>query len=364
MVSAFNDSARGFYLPCSTDELTKINEHRAARDPDAEPLTESPGVRYLKYGKKTTNTGANSGKEGSWDNEKMVKQTIDYMDAAETLYPGRQIHFQFDWSSGHSKRSDDGLCVGNMNWGYGGKQTALRSSKLTAGCIGPFPTTVAVHTTGGGVQQVDYGLKVGDTQSFVYGVSSAAGTTPPPLPPFDNPRAPRADVCNDDGKVLTEGFEGKCKGIKQILFETGWWNPAVKMLSKMPAKCKITGNRRDNDQPLPPENTIGDRLLASRPDFVAEMSELQKVPYTSSLSSDYPSDHPFRLSFRLVVLCLLLCVLPSCAALLPARLPSSCAAALLCCPPVRTRFTQPTCCVLLSRSRDCRLFMRGGTSSR
>ena len=150
------------------------------------------------------------------------------------------------------------------------------------------------------MQQVDYGLKVGDTQSFVYGVSSAAGTTPPPLPPFDNPRAPRADVCNNDGKVLTEGFEGKCKGIKQILFETGWWNPAVKMLSKMPAKCKITGNRRDNDQPLPPENTIGDRLLASRPDFVAEMSELQKVPYYSSLSSDYPSDHPFRLSFRLL----------------------------------------------------------------
>ena len=182
------------------------------------------------------------------------------------------------------------------------------------------------------MQQVDYGLKVGDTQSFVYGVSSAAGTTPPPLPPFDNPRAPRADVCNNDGKVLTEGFEGKCKGIKQILFETGWWNPAVKMLSKMPAKCKITGNRRDNDQPLPPENTIGDRLLASRPDFVAEMSELQKVPYTSSLSSDYPSDHPFRPSFQTILSSCCAVSLAVCAALLccsPARSP----ALFLCCRP-------------------------------
>ena len=274
MVSAFVDSARGFGLPMTDDELAAINASRTARDPQAEPLTESPGLRYLKYGKMTTAAGTTSGKEGSWDNEKMVQQTIDYMDAAEVLYPGHQIHFQFDWSSGHSKRSDDGLCVGNMNWGYGGKQTALRDTKLTAGCIGPFPTTVTVQTADG-PQTMDYGLQVGDTQSFVYGESVAG--RPTPLPPFNKLDAPRVDMCDADGKVTAHGFEGKCKGIAQILFETGWWNPDVKMVSKMPPKCKVTGMRRDNGQPLPPEDSIGDYLLAKRLDFVAEMSELQKV---------------------------------------------------------------------------------------
>eukprot|EP01043_Picozoa_sp_COSAG02_P043525 COSAG02_NODE_3799_length_6215_cov_11.385710_1_plen_882_part_00 len=273
MVSAFVDSARGFGLPMNEDELAAVNASHTAHDPQAEPLTESPGLRYLKYGKMTTAAGTASGREGSWDNEKMVQQTVDYMDAAEVLYPGHQIHFQFDWSSGHSKRSDDGLCVGNMNWGYGGKQTALRDSKLTAGCIGPFPTTVTVHTADG-PQTMDYGLQVGDTQSFVYG-ESAAGL--PVLPPFNKLDAPRVDLCDADGKVTAHGFEGKCKGIAQILFETGWWNPDVKMLSKMPPKCKVTGLRRDNGQPLPPKDSIGDYLLAKRPDFAAEMSELQKV---------------------------------------------------------------------------------------
>jgi hypothetical protein len=206
----------------------------------------------------------------------MVLQTIDYMDAAEILYPDHQLHFQFDWSSGHSKRSDDGLSVGNMNWGFGGKQTLLRPTVLTADCIGPYPTTVNI-----GGQVVDYGVKAGETQVFGYGVSAAG--QPPPLPPFNKLDAPRQDAPNRNGKEgsITEGFEGKCKGMAQVLFETGWWKPSVDgkpvMLAKMPAACKITGRNRKDDSPLPSPDTVGSIVLAARADFAAEMSELQKV---------------------------------------------------------------------------------------
>jgi hypothetical protein len=71
------------------------------------------------------------------------------------------------------------------------------------------------------------------------------------------------------------------KGIAQVLFETGWWKPDVDgksvMLSKMPAACKITGRNRKDDSPLPPPDRVGSIVLASRADFAAEMSELQKV---------------------------------------------------------------------------------------
>ena len=61
---------------------------------------------------------------------KMVQQVVDYMDAAEVIYPDMQLHMEFDWSSGHSKRSDDGLAVASMNWGYGGKEKELRLDHL------------------------------------------------------------------------------------------------------------------------------------------------------------------------------------------------------------------------------------------
>jgi hypothetical protein len=278
MVSGFNDSARGMGLPMSSEELATVNAHRAATDPTSEPLLESPGFRFLKYGKETTAAGGASGKEGSWNNEKMVQQTKDYMDAAEVLYPGHQLHFQFDWSSGHSKRSDDGLSVGSMSWKYGGKQTILRNSLLTAECIGPHPTTITVNGA-----TVDYGLKAGDTQVFAYGHSVAGQLAP--LPPAFNQDAPRHDVTTTDGKIV-EGFEGKPKGIAQVLFETGWYNPNVKMVAKMPRKCKITGNRHDNGQPLPADDTVGDLLLAARADFKAEMSELQKVCSVDTVNLD------------------------------------------------------------------------------
>jgi hypothetical protein len=78
-------------------------------------------------------------------------------------------------------------------------------------------------------------------------------------------------------KVKKEAFEGKPKGIKQILFESGWWNPSARMIATMPRKCKVTGERYDGKGPLPAEDRVGDLVLAKRPDFANELSELAKV---------------------------------------------------------------------------------------
>ena len=104
----------------------------------------------------------------------MAEQATDFLDMMEFLYPEMQVHCQFDWyvacthtrisllvtlhryrsdiagaggvrSSGHSKRSDDGLATGGMNWSYGGKhwqKMSMRSSQLTAECIGPHPALI------------------------------------------------------------------------------------------------------------------------------------------------------------------------------------------------------------------------------
>ena len=76
MCSACQDSVLGFGMPLTPVELSNFNAWRLTqtRTKDMPALEESPGVRYLVYGKEKTNTGANSGKQGSWDNAKFKAQ--------------------------------------------------------------------------------------------------------------------------------------------------------------------------------------------------------------------------------------------------------------------------------------------------
>jgi hypothetical protein len=257
-----------------------------------EDLTESPGLRFLNYGLETSGTtGKSTGKEGYWNNAMMVRQTEDYMDAFETIYPEKQLAIQFDWSSGHAAVSGDGLAASKMNFNWGGKNAdafCMRDSKLTAEMIGPHPTTVTMPDS----TVVDYGLKVGDVQSFTFRATVAGH--PPPLPPWYDLDAPRCSttsvhaVANTTAGVAVDtavavdaviGFEGKPKGTKQVLFETGWWDPdpAVKMIGTMPQLNRLTGMRKSNGKKPPMKEHVADLLLGSRPDFRDELSELQKV---------------------------------------------------------------------------------------
>jgi hypothetical protein len=174
--------------------------------------------------------------------------------------PGKQMVIQFDWSSGHAAGSGDGLSATKMNLKWGGKNAAdfsMRDSTLTADMIGPHSTKVLVD----GVT-VDYGLKAGDVQSFRFGVRTDG--QPPPLPPYYDPAA--------------EGFEGQPKGMQQVLFETGWWDPTVKMVGTMPTLNRNTGKRKDNGRDPPAPEHVADLVLGKRRDFREELSELSKVP--------------------------------------------------------------------------------------
>jgi hypothetical protein len=340
MCSAFTDSIRGFGMPMTATELAKLNDDRRQKytpdsdyvlkyGMDAVELKHPPGMRFLNYGKETTNKGKKSGKEGSWDNAKFKQQTIDILDAFESLeeYNCCQLVMQVDWSSGHSAGSGDGLTCTGVNAGYGGLQPVMRSSTLTAADIGPYP---AVYTGADGVEH-DLKLQAGDVQHMQFGISGGDGphqrrsTTVDggniPLPPFRQQGAPRRDtkvidkdgkeVLGKDGKVkIIQGFEGKPKGANQILFETGALPAPNRIL--LCAVCSVAFNiyskfysnlvsatlphcalailgwyqehpdwlhdiAKDKDKKKRPDELVAKRVLAKRPDFANEPSELTKL---------------------------------------------------------------------------------------
>jgi hypothetical protein len=125
MVSGFKDELRGFGHPLTEDELKRVNAFREAHG--REPLTGSPAVRFLSYGKN---------KDGYWTFEHFHEQTVDILDMYEALYPGAQILIEVDWSSGHSKHRDDALNVNAMAVNLGGKQKIPHASKVIAEDLG------------------------------------------------------------------------------------------------------------------------------------------------------------------------------------------------------------------------------------
>lgn len=62
-------------------------------------LTDSPGLRFLKYRKN---------KQGYWDNDMFSRQVTALLDTIEVLHPGHQIVLQVDWSAGHTKKMPRG----------------------------------------------------------------------------------------------------------------------------------------------------------------------------------------------------------------------------------------------------------------
>eukprot|EP00733_Pompholyxophrys_punicea_P001906 Pompholyxophrys_punicea_v1_NODE_1160_length_893_cov_5.609467.p1 type:complete len:255 gc:universal NODE_1160_length_893_cov_5.609467:810-46(-) len=138
-----------------------------------------------------------------------------------------------------------------MNVGYGGKQASLHASVVDEKCLGP-----------------DSKLKPGDTQFMNFQPND-----PPPFymldaPPFDliNPVKPKkrarkkkslpADEILVDNFI--EGYIGKPKGKKQILWERGLW------------KNKMTGDNKN------PELNM-DVILGRCRDFLEEKTALQAL---------------------------------------------------------------------------------------
>jgi len=239
-VSGVQGDCTGFGLHMTAEELAALNVRRAARGKP--PTTSSPGIRFLK-------AGSGKGREGWWNSEKFMEQARDIVDAVEILYPGHQLVFEVDWSCGHNAFAPDALRVENMNVKYGGKQAKMRE------------TVVSKDDLGRNSPQ----LKDGDTQFMQFQKEDG--------PPWYDQNAPADDVLGDDGKVTHEGYVGRPKGMKQILWERGLWDdvcqcgcgkPLIANASKDEDQCRSMSGRLKRCHDFATERSEFDKLLRDR----------------------------------------------------------------------------------------------------
>lgn len=247
---------------------------------EMKPLTESPGLRIIDPSKAG---------DGYWNCEKMLRQTEDLIHALDTLDPNTQKVFHYDHSSGHKCGLKDGLILSHLNMTFGGTgNKAMRDSKITAGCVGDRPAmmyekrrngersvwslTMPKHNEGEEVVEHDCRVRPGDFQKMSF---DEATKNPPP--PFYNLDAPYEDtkVREKDGSLSKtkggkerkqNGYAGKGKGVKQMLWERGLRENGLKWHLPLhhpdyPDKCvkTVLGNCEDFREEL----TAIEKLITS-----------------------------------------------------------------------------------------------------
>jgi len=234
MVSGFVDEQRGFGCPGTAEELERVN---AARDelygPGTKPKLEaSPGVRFLEYGKN---------KDGYWTAADMAKQLEDMIDYYECLYPGWQLIFEFDWSSGHKAHREGCLAAYKMNVSFGGKQSIPDASRLTEGCVGP---------------QEKRKIQVDEMQHFFFRTGEENGTGVDDPPPWYAPN------------VSASEYLGQAKGLKQVLWERGLWVDGM-----------VRAVGEDDDEPQRSQSMSMTHVLSECEDFRNEVTLLEEIAW-------------------------------------------------------------------------------------
>jgi hypothetical protein len=205
MLSAFVSREFGFGRELTIAELEKINKerrgtHKTYFDTHAameilksvyKPLlTESPFVKYLYI-------GANN--EGYWNSYHMSLQFEDVVDCLQVLYPEFDFLFFFDHSQGHGRKRDGALSAMHMSRSFGGAQHIMRDTTIVKenGFLGPYSPK----------------LKVGDTQSMIFGSDDAG--------PWYLSCEQREAQCNDRATGQSRRVERSKKLLTIALAEAG-----------------------------------------------------------------------------------------------------------------------------------------------
>jgi hypothetical protein len=221
------------------------------------------------------------------------------VDVVEALWPGEQLVFEVDHSSGHTKTKSNGLQVSEMNKGVGGKQRKMRSSEIIEGCLGDYAGKC---------------LKVGDVQSMVFLDTEQPHFSPyNQLPKYDQDKdhmsesqkkscqtqidkekADRQEKINAykkknnnaepspsrfpeiDETMVIRGYVGQAKGVQQVLWERGLWRDKMIMTKNQSDLNKLILARKG----LPDPDFNADAILGSCPDFQGEKSALSEVVET------------------------------------------------------------------------------------
>ena len=319
MISAFCSREFGFGLDISLEDLAKVNKKREGTkysDEDAAKkirgnssnkagLTESPFVVEFEY--KANN-------QGYWDYDHMIIQFEDCIDVVKTLHPKFGFMFLFDHSCGHDRQRPDGLSAPKVNKTHGGAQPKMRKSKIeTEEFLGPFPAILQV----GGCQHMNY--QYGDSEPFYKseaereaskfdrqtGVSKSKIRKKEAMETDLRAKGVRAkgnkvaiiELCKQNDvpyKVLTEtiieGWNGKPKGMLQILWERGFIDPEIE-----PAKAEgfySNDGKKDAFGNLIPGTSLR-KMMSSLIDFINEETLLQYHGKTLGVLVDRsPKCHP------------------------------------------------------------------------
>ena len=297
MISAFQSHEFGFGMTLTPEELEKVNKFRREKRPlytEAEAairvngtaikktILNSPFVLTFEY-------GYGAGKEGYWNYDHMCLQFEDCVDTIQALYPDYDSVWIFDHSCGHDRGREDGLPVGNMKLNWGGKQSRVRDTEIKekVGYLGPHSPL----------------LKVGDIQKMCFEEGDDGPYYMSPinreLHRYDEVKGKKVkkrlkkDMCQDlerlgfnvRGKTIkevqemataanlptmvqeddvVEGWVGKPKGIKQVLWERGLLDPQVTYASKI-----------KKDDPNYEEKVEYSTVLADCADFLNEKTSLK-----------------------------------------------------------------------------------------
>ena len=256
MLSAFVSREFGFGRTLTEQELARVNEKRRANgatyiDTQAameiqgtiykKQLSESPFVKYLFI-------GANN--EGYWNSFHMSLQLEDVVDCLKVLYPEFDLVFLFDHSQGHARQRENALSALYMSKSYGGAQPVMRETVMMteegylgrhlpelrvadsqsmvfrADDIGPWylsPTQQALQRHDrptGKTKSVEKSKKELLDALKERGVvlQQQRGYTKKELQDFA--RHNGIDLC-EIKEVIKPGWEGKPKGLLQVLGERG-----------------------------------------------------------------------------------------------------------------------------------------------
>jgi len=316
MISGMQSRDFGFGLPISEEQLTLINESRFSQNYcdttaameifgsiEKKPLSESPFLRAITI-------GVNN--DGYWTSYHMAVQLEDCVDCLKILYPGHEFVFLFDHSQGHSKKRVGALQSMNVNLMFGGEQPIMRDSQITQGCLGTFSPKLNV----GDIQKMFF--QSTDEGPFYFsdrekefrrfdqnmnGITSRpknmkqlkkelrdAGV---PLPLYGMRQADLHALAQTHGlslridkqKVLP-GWEGKAKGILQILWERG-------LIDELNYKSFTLGGQKNPVTGLIDESTSFRAILANCADFQNELSALQALGKDIGVVVDStPKYHP------------------------------------------------------------------------
>jgi hypothetical protein len=250
----------------------------------------------------------------------MVIQFEDCVDVVKTLWPEFDYVFLFDHSCGHDRQRPDGLTTVGLNKGFGGAQRKMRDAE-----IGKDNMEVGIHAT-------ELTLKPSEVQSLQF---LPADIGPCWMSPAQR-EATRKDrpsgktvksvrrvaelkkdlqakgvlgtgdkkelqqLCASNGvpisfqtQGISEGWEGKPKGMLQILFERGKIDPSKILNRELNQITEYTvDGRKDAFGNLLPETSLK-HLMAQLSDFQDEETLMQYHGRSLGVKVDRtPKCHP------------------------------------------------------------------------